>query len=519
MHAHSQPSTEGGSPQRLDATARARRDRGDRELFARYHRTGDKRDRDAIVERFMPLARRLAGRYNRRADSLDDLTQVAALALVKAVDRFDPTRGIAFSSYAVPTIVGEIKRHFRDHGWAVRPPRALAEQALRVEAAARQFAVEHHHAPTVAELCARTELTEEEVLDALHAGRAANASSLDAPVSKQDEGATSLGERMGADDDGYGIVEQRVLLEGLMRGVSPRDREILHMRYFEDMTQAEIGAAFGVSQMQVSRLVRSSIERMQLVAEAQAGRESVMSQMSAGAGRRRQPAPGIARPMSTTPEERPLALVTGASSGIGYELARQFADHGFDLIVTAEDAQLAAAARHLRDDGAQVTAVRTDLSTASGVDELYDAVRATGRPLAAAALNAGVGAGGAFATDTDLADELRIVDLNVRCTVHLAKHVVRDMVARDEGRILFTSSIASTMPGAFQAVYNASKSFVQSFALALREELKDTGVTVTSLMPGPTDTEFFARADMLDTKVGAGPKDDPPTSPGRASRR
>ena len=211
----------------------------------------------------------------------------------------------------------------------------------------------------------------------------------------------------------------------------------------------------------------------------------------------------------STSTPRPLALVTGASSGIGYELARQFADNGFDLIVAAEDTELASAAQRLRDAGAQVTAVRTDLASAAGVDELYDAVRAAGRPLAAVALNAGVGAGGAFATDTDLADELRLVDLNVRGTVHLAKHIVRDMVARDEGRILFTSSIAATMPGAFQAVYNASKSFVQSFALALREELKDSGVTVTSLMPGPTDTEFFERADMLDTPVGTGPKDDP----------
>jgi short-subunit dehydrogenase len=211
----------------------------------------------------------------------------------------------------------------------------------------------------------------------------------------------------------------------------------------------------------------------------------------------------------STSTPRPLALVTGASSGIGYELARQFAANGFDLVVAAEDAELQTAAATLRDDGAQVTAVQTDLATAAGVDELYDAVRAAGRPLSAAALNAGVGAGGAFATDTELADELRLVDLNVRGTVHLAKHVVRDMVARDEGRILFTSSIAATMPGAFQAVYNASKSFVQSFALALREELKDSGVTITSLMPGPTDTEFFERADMLDTKVGAGPKDDP----------
>jgi RNA polymerase sigma-B factor len=273
MHAEPRHATESGATRRLDPVARARRDRGDRELLARYHRTGARRDRDAVVERFMPLARRLAGRYNRRPDSLDDLTQVAALALVKAVDRFDPTRGIAFSSYAVPTIVGEIKRHFRDHAWAVRPPRALAERALRVEAAARQYTAQHQRAPTVSELCEHTELTEEEVLDALHAARAASASSLDAPVSKQDEGTISLGDRMGAEEDGYGVVEQRVLLDGLLRGVSERDREILHMRYVEDMTQAEIGEVFGVSQMQVSRLVRNSIERMQIIAESQTQRE------------------------------------------------------------------------------------------------------------------------------------------------------------------------------------------------------------------------------------------------------
>jgi short-subunit dehydrogenase len=211
----------------------------------------------------------------------------------------------------------------------------------------------------------------------------------------------------------------------------------------------------------------------------------------------------------STPASRPLAVVTGASSGIGLELARQFGDNGFDLIITAEDQQLAAAARELETTGATVDAVRIDLASATGVDELYAHIRDNGRPVDAVALNAGVGAGGAFATGTDLEDELRIVDLNVRSTVHLAKYVIRDMVARDEGRVLFTSSIASTMPGSFQAVYNASKSFVQSFALALREELKDTDVTITSLMPGPTDTEFFDRADMLDTKVGAGDKDDP----------
>ena len=206
---------------------------------------------------------------------------------------------------------------------------------------------------------------------------------------------------------------------------------------------------------------------------------------------------------------RPLAVVTGASSGIGLELARQFAENGFDLIVAAEDGAIHHAAQGLDDDGASVDAVQVDLATPEGVEQLHARITAAGRPVDAVALNAGVGAGGAFATDTDLAAELKLVDLNVRSTVHLAKLVVRDMVARGEGRLLFTSSIASTMPGAFQAVYNASKSFVQSFALALRNELKDTGVTVTSLMPGPTETEFFERADMLDTKVGASDKDDP----------
>ena len=206
---------------------------------------------------------------------------------------------------------------------------------------------------------------------------------------------------------------------------------------------------------------------------------------------------------------RPLAVVTGASSGIGLELARQFAENGFDLIVAAEDGTIHDAAQGLDGDGASVDAVQVDLATPEGVEQLHARITAAGRPVDAVALNAGVGAGGAFATDTDLAAELKLVDLNVRSTVHLAKLVVRDMVARGEGRLLFTSSIASTMPGAFQAVYNASKSFVQSFALALRDELKDTGVTVTSLMPGPTETEFFERADMLDTKVGASDKDDP----------
>jgi uncharacterized protein len=200
----------------------------------------------------------------------------------------------------------------------------------------------------------------------------------------------------------------------------------------------------------------------------------------------------------------PLAVVTGASSGIGYELAKQFSENGFDLIVAAEDDSIKACAEEL---GAQ--AVQTDLARPEGVERLYNEIRASGRPVDALALNAGIGAGGEFVGGTDLEQELRLVDLNVRSTVHLAKLVLPGMVSRGEGRVLFTSSIASTMPGSFQAVYNASKSFVQSFALAIRDELKDTGVTITSLMPGPTETEFFERANMLDTRVGADDKDDP----------
>jgi len=201
-------------------------------------------------------------------------------------------------------------------------------------------------------------------------------------------------------------------------------------------------------------------------------------------------------------DTRGFAVVTGASSGIGLELAKQFAEHGFDLLVAAEDEDIHSAARQIEPLGAEVEALQVDLATDEGVDELYGRITAADRPLDAIALNAGIGSGGAF-IDTDLERELRLIDLNVRSVVHLTKHVLGDMVSRDRGRILITSSIASTMPGAFQAVYNASKSFVQSFGLALQNEIKDTGVTITLLMPGPTETEFFERADMEDTKVGS----------------
>ncbi|HEY7613989.1 MAG TPA: SDR family NAD(P)-dependent oxidoreductase [Gemmatimonadales bacterium] len=204
---------------------------------------------------------------------------------------------------------------------------------------------------------------------------------------------------------------------------------------------------------------------------------------------------------------RDLAVVTGASSGIGFELARQFAEHGFDLIVVAEDEGIMGAADELRDLRVEVEPVQADLTRAAEVDRLWERVRARGG-LGAIAINAGVGVGGPF-VDNELDQELELIELNVIAVVRLAKAAVRDMVSRGAGRILFTSSIAAELPAPFLAVYGASKSFVQSFAEALHYELKDTGVTVTSLQPGPTDTNFFERAGMMDTKVAVEEKDDP----------
>jgi short-subunit dehydrogenase len=206
---------------------------------------------------------------------------------------------------------------------------------------------------------------------------------------------------------------------------------------------------------------------------------------------------------------RPLVLVTGASTGIGLELARVFADNGFDLILTAEGDELAAAEASLAGNGAEVRTVRADLSTYDGVERLWSAVAADGRPLDAVALNAGIGVNGDFTRDIPLEDDLQLIAVNVNAVVHLAKRVLPGMVERGAGRVLITSSVAATMPGPYYATYAASKAFLQSFAQAIRFELKDTGVTVTALQPGPTDTDFFERAGMEDTKVAEADKDDP----------
>lgn len=209
----------------------------------------------------------------------------------------------------------------------------------------------------------------------------------------------------------------------------------------------------------------------------------------------------------TARSARPLAVVTGGSSGIGYELARQFLDHGFDVVVAA-DVGAEQAASSLAAEGGEVVPFVCDLATGEGVEALYRRITALDRPVEALALNAGVGVGGAL-HQTELGDHLRLVALNVSSTVHLAKLVIDDMVARGRGRVLVTASVASTMPGPYYATYAASKAFVLSFAEGIRVELADTGVSVTALMPGPTDTEFFRRAGMEGTKADGSAKDDP----------
>ena len=203
--------------------------------------------------------------------------------------------------------------------------------------------------------------------------------------------------------------------------------------------------------------------------------------------------------------DRPLALVTGASTGIGLELARLFARDGYDLVICAEGADIETAAAELRGLGAQVEAIRADLATEAGVETLAGRFGADRRAPDAACLNAGIGLGGAF-VEQELARILKVIDTDVRGTVHLARRILPGMVARGSGRVLFTSSIAAEMPGPFQAVYNAGKAFVQSFSQAVRNELEDSGVTVTALQPGATETNFFHRAELDDTQVGQGAK-------------
>ena len=206
---------------------------------------------------------------------------------------------------------------------------------------------------------------------------------------------------------------------------------------------------------------------------------------------------------------KPLALITGASSGIGLELAKVFANHGFDLAIVSDGPGIKEAAADLRNLGVHVDAFQINLEPWEGVDELYRSLKALGRPIDCAALNAGRGLCGDFARETDLDEERKIVQLNCLSTMHLAKHLTRDMVAQGYGRLLFLSSVVGVMPSPLQTVYAATKAFVHSFSEGLRSELADTSVSVTALMPGVTDTDFFDDPSFDGTKVKEGKKDDP----------
>jgi RNA polymerase sigma-B factor len=234
----------------------------EQELLDRYYRDRDQTVREELVQRFMPLARRLAARYRGDREPLDDLVQVASLGLVKALDRFDPRRGVAFSSYAVPTILGELKRHFRDRGWSVRVPRDLQERIAHVDRAIAELPGKLGRAPSVNEIADRLEVGPEEVLEAMEAGQAHHAMSLDAQAQKEDGEGIPLTERLGGSDPAFDTVEYGAAITDALESLSERDRTVLHLRFIEDMTQTEIADRVGVSQMHVSRILRSAVERL-----------------------------------------------------------------------------------------------------------------------------------------------------------------------------------------------------------------------------------------------------------------
>lgn len=234
----------------------------DAALFDRARNHGDTAAREQLIKRYLPLARRLARRYQRAEEPLEDLVQVASLGLLKAVDRFDTRREVVFSSYAVPTILGELKRHFRDRTWSVRVPRDLQELALRVDRTITTLSEGKRRSPSVAEIAVAVGATEEQVLDALEAGGAYRAGSLDAPRGAQGEEGESLADTLGDEESGFDRAEERATLEPLMLRVTERERVVLELRFVQDLTQAEIGERIGVSQMQVSRLIRQALTRL-----------------------------------------------------------------------------------------------------------------------------------------------------------------------------------------------------------------------------------------------------------------
>jgi RNA polymerase sigma-B factor len=241
------------------------------ELFVRWQRHGDSRAREELTARFLPLARKLARRYSGAREPFDDLLQVASLGLVKAIDRFDPSRGTAFSSFAVPTILGELKRYFRDLGWAVHVPRGAQEQALKVEEAQQQLTAKTGRPPSVHDLAQFLEMSVEDVLDALETSGAHHTVSLDTPREDSEGESGTLADAFGETDQRFEYVEASVSIAAAARHLSARERRVLELRFVEDMTQTQIADLIGVSQMQVSRILRRALAQLRELTEGEEG--------------------------------------------------------------------------------------------------------------------------------------------------------------------------------------------------------------------------------------------------------
>jgi RNA polymerase sigma-B factor len=237
----------------------------ERELLVRLSENGDQAAREELIKRYLPLVRSLARRFASRGQPVEDLVQVGSIGLIKAIDRFDLDRGVELSTYATPTILGEIKRYFRDKGWAVKVPRALQDLNVRLNRAIEHMTVELHRSPTISELAAATRVTEEEVVEALESGRAYSSISIFSGGASEDEESLELLDCLGRDEQAYDTFEQRRVLAPAMERLEPRERLILHLRFFEGMTQTQVAARIGISQMHVSRLIRKSIDNLREV--------------------------------------------------------------------------------------------------------------------------------------------------------------------------------------------------------------------------------------------------------------
>jgi RNA polymerase sigma-B factor len=238
-------------------------------LFERWQRHRDQAARAILVERYLPLARNLARRYVRSSEPFEDLMQVASLGLVKALDRFDTERGYRFAAFAVPTILGELRRYFRDSAWSIHVPRGAQERALEVESAAEQLTADSGRAPTVQQIAEYLELGVEEVLASMQVSQAYSTLSLDAPRRANEDDQESYGDSIGSEDERFELIEADVVVSEALRHLPARERRILHLRFVEDLTQSEIAARIGLSQMQISRLLRRSLEQVRRYAEGE----------------------------------------------------------------------------------------------------------------------------------------------------------------------------------------------------------------------------------------------------------